>query len=286
MTGAADTPFASLLVVARRDEVAAALLAAARRRGLPGRRATPDQVLAAPPGPEVALRIPFSLALRLAARGRTPRLQCPGPRWLPDLPEWASGRRIRVVTLAEAAAAAGGGAQLEFPAWVKLPELKHPGFSSRRWPSAAVLLAAAAAVGMPPTTVLQHAVGRLDIDSEYRVFVAHGHALTVAPYLVAGEEYSPELGSSPSAESTGALHFAQAVLDELGHARSPDGLSVDVALCTDGRFVVLEANTAWAAAPYGCDPDGVLTAVLAANSSAHAARWPLPPGSGEPWPAG
>lgn len=36
----------------------------------------------------------------------------------------------------------------------------------------------------------------------------------------------------------------------------------------DGRMVVLEANTAWGAGLYGCDPGAVLDAVLAANEPA------------------
>jgi hypothetical protein len=286
VTGTDDTGFVSVLVVARRDEVAAALVTAAERRGLVARRATVQQVLDDPPGAETAFRIPFSLALRLAALGKAPRLQCPGPRWLPNLPRWASGREIRLVTLAEIAAGRTEAGQWAFPARVKLPELKHPGFPARRWASAQAVLTAAAAAGMPSATLLQYSVGELDLHSEYRVFVAHGRALTAAPYVVAGEEYSPELVESPAAATTAALQFAQSVLDDLGPERCPDGFALDIARCDDGRFVVLEANTSWAAAPYGCLPDAVLTAVLAANGGPGAARWPLSAGSGQPWPVG
>jgi len=57
----------------------------------------------------------------------------------------------------------------------------------------------------------------------------------------------------------------------------PPACVLDIARLADGRFAVLETNTAWAAGLYGCDPDGVLQAVLAAQRPADPA-WLFQPG--------
>lgn len=62
------------------------------------------------------------------------------------------------------------------------------------------------------------------------------------------------------------------MLSRLAGTDVPPACVLDIGRLTGGGLVVLEVNTPWGAGLYGCDPTGVLRAVLAANDPADS-RW-------------
>lgn len=105
-----------------------------------------------------------------------------------------------------------------------------------------------------------------DIDSEYRVFTADRTVLTVSPYRVLDEPWSPLLHTSRASFHREAGDFVEALLQGLPDGNVPPAAVLDVARLSSGRLTLLEANQAWGAGLYGCDPDQALIAVLAANA--------------------
>ena len=81
----------------------------------------------------------------------------------------------------------------------------------------------------------------------------------------AGQAWGPLLHTHRASFHDDAARFAATVLAGLPEGRVPPACVLDIARQPDGRLVVLEANTTWGAGLYGCDPDQVLRAVLAAN---------------------
>lgn len=105
-----------------------------------------------------------------------------------------------------------------------------------------------------------------DIDSEYRVFTAGRAALTVSPYRVLDEPWSPLLHTSRASFHREAGDFVAELLSGLTYGNVPPAAVMDVARLTSGRLTLLEANQAWGSGLYGCDPDKALIAILAANA--------------------
>ena len=102
-----------------------------------------------------------------------------------------------------------------------------------------------------------------------------------ARFLAAGVSRVVDLGCGIGSD---ALAFVADVLSALGPDGVPPAAAVDVARLAGGRLVLLEANQAWAAGLYGCDPDRVLAAIVAANDPGVAAaggrwRWRPDPGT-------
>ena len=90
--------------------------------------------------------------------------------------------------------------------------------------------------------------------------------LTVSPYRVLDEPWSPLLHTSRASFHREAGAFAADVLADLSDDDVPPAAVLDVARLTSGRFAILEANQAWGSGLYGCDPDEALSAILAANA--------------------
>lgn len=94
---------------------------------------------------------------------------------------------------------------------------------------------------------------------EFRCFVGQRMVETLSPYLRDGVLVQSDDGHWPATpdEFAHARTFAQRVLDETA-LTLPPGFVLDVGLTADRGWVVIEANTAWGAGIYGCDPDKIL----------------------------
>lgn len=89
--------------------------------------------------------------------------------------------------------------------------------------------------------------------------------VAASPYRIEDEGWSAELYLHRASWHDKAAQFAVDVLAGLPGNDVPPACVLDIARLEDGRFAVLETNTVWAAGLYGCDPDAVLHAVLAAQ---------------------
>ncbi len=102
------------------------------------------------------------------------------------------------------------------------------------------------------------------LSREVRCFVAHHSVVTHGWYLNDGnvwnrEDYTP-------AEHTRMRHAVQAAnrpLTRLG-ADQPAGWALDMGQLPNRCWVPVEANPAWSPGIYGCEPAGVVTAIIAA----------------------
>jgi hypothetical protein len=94
---------------------------------------------------------------------------------------------------------------------------------------------------------------------EFRCFVLDGKVATLSPYLRNQQRLETDDGAFPASdeEFTNASHFAATLLAD--HAATlPSAVVVDVGLIADQGWAVVEANTAWGAGIYGCDPAVIL----------------------------
>lgn len=188
--------------------------------------------------------------------------------WFAALSTELLGRRVATRTAGELAAGADPG--LDRVETVKLATHKR-----RLMPLQRVADLAAArtwAATLPPTYQLLLSDRWLQMHSEYRVFTIGRQAVAWSPYLVEDEPWSPELSWHRASFHDEAAAYAEAVLADLPDADVPPAVVLDIARTENARLVLLEANTTWGAGLYGCDPERVLDAVLAANLPAHP-RW-------------
>lgn len=262
MTGEPGGPaFTAVALFARNDDTRVALAGAVQRRGLALIDLTADpQSLVEAVSPEVAVRVPGGLAAAALNGGASLRLHAPTPEWFADL-DPAIGRRWHLVDADDAHALVNKG-----PAFIKLADAKHQQFSAARLTDPAAFEAAVTRLGAGRGVQLLVTTDWWDIESEYRVFTAGRTALTVSPYRVLDEPWSPLLHTSRASFHREAQDFAADVLARLSDGDVPPAAVLDVARLTSGRFVILEANQAWGAGLYGCDPDQALVAILAANA--------------------
>lgn len=161
--------------------------------------------------------------------------------WLARLPAEFTGREIRLMSLREAYGLRG-------PAFVKspndkgIPALVYTDGSRLPGPDAVD----------PQTRVLVSDVVRF--TCEHRMYLLDGAVHTASRYARDGR-----LSLGPA--SAEALAFAAG----LPRATLPSAIVVDVGLA-DGRWSVIEANAAWAAGMYSCDPQRALDVVLRASA--------------------
>ena len=151
-------------------------------------------------------------------------------------------------------------------ALIKLADAKRADLPARRYLSPMDFDAVLERAGAPETLQLLLTTTWLAIDSEYRVFTVGRRAMSSSPYLVQDDPWTPLLPTHHASLHDAARDYAAAFLQTLSERDVPPAAALDVAHLTDGRFVLLEANHPWSAALYGCDPDAVLSAVLAANA--------------------
>lgn len=104
---------------------------------------------------------------------------------------------------------------------------------------------------------------------EYRCFVLQREVMTLSPYWRNGQLAQADDGSWPAAaaELAAADQFARQVA---AHPEVPAsaGWVLDVGYIVNAGWAVIEANPAWGAGLYGCDPDRVLDVLRAACACA------------------
>jgi hypothetical protein len=195
----------------------------------------------------------------------------PTPDWLPALPKRYRLCVISLSTLDEARGAAG-------PAFIKPVDDKC--FPAQVYADGAAL----PAQGLLPGDTLALISEPVVWTVEYRCFVHERQVLTCSPYWREGALAQDEGGNwpVPAEERAEALAFAARLLADPGVALPP-ACVVDVGRIAGKGWAVVEANSAWGAGIYGCDPAAVLRvlrrAVLPARAvSAADQRWvrPLP----------
>jgi hypothetical protein len=94
---------------------------------------------------------------------------------------------------------------------------------------------------------------------EYRCFICDGAVAAMSPYWRDGRLALQEDGSwpAPDGEASEAEAFITSLLADV-EVYVPPALVVDVGSITGRGWAVVEANPAWAAGLYGCDPVEVL----------------------------
>lgn len=169
----------------------------------------------------------------------------PSADWLSQLPSDLRGRTISLTTLGEAR-------KRSEPTFVKPPNDKT---------FAAAVYATGAALPREyddDTAVLiaEPVVWR----SEYRCFCLDGTVLAASPYRLDGEHAARLDYVAPRRELRMARDFAERALSLMA-AHTPRAIVVDVGTIEGHGWAVVEANGAWGAGIYGCDPDRVLDVI-------------------------
>lgn len=210
--------------------------------------------------------MPPQFAARLTRAGHCPPLTAPGPTWLDqvsDTHRHLTGREVRTVTVADLATLPG-------PGWVKPAQAKVVDFPAAwRTPQQAAQDAQAAA--LPHDALAQWSPTDLRFDIEVRAYVLHGMVTTTSTYLMARMDYSALLDRPVSLMYARdaklrdiAVRFAQHAVDAM-EGQYPAGWVLDVGYSRVlDRWVVVEANAAWACAWYDADLPRVRACIDAA----------------------
>lgn len=166
--------------------------------------------------------------------------------WLPGLPPELRGRDVRLTTLGEARRQAGS-------AFFKPADDKC--FPAKVYKSGAELPGRETL----PDTVPVLAQGPVTWEIEFRCFVLERRVVTWSPYLRLGKLVEREDGSWPAEpeEIEAAVAFATRALGD-ERVELPPAVALDVGRIAGRGWAVIEANAAWGAGLYGCDPEAVL----------------------------
>jgi hypothetical protein len=166
--------------------------------------------------------------------------------WLPSLPQRYLQRLVTSTSLTTAR-------QYAHPAFIKPADDKC--FPAQIYASGAEL--PDDAVLPSETPVLISALVSWTV--EYRCFVADGQVHTCSPYWRDGALAQAEDGTwpAPAAERDAALAFAHTLLAD-PQVAIPPAFVLDVGIIAGLGWTVVEANSAWGAGIYGCDPSRVL----------------------------
>lgn len=204
--------------------------------------------------------VPAEHAARILRAGGTLDLSAPGPAWLAGVPDDLTGRRVWAGMLADIGDAPPAG-------FAKPAEAKVDALAARWWDRTDDFASAARDAGLGDDAWVQVSDRRLDIVEEHRCYVGAGTVMTTSPYLTAdGSTYEPGWESDPAFSHDAARAFAQGAVDALGQDQPPSYV-LDVALLTDGTWVVVEANPAWCAGFYGCDLGAVVDVIVDASAT-------------------
>jgi hypothetical protein len=186
--------------------------------------------------------------------------------WLPTLPARYRQRAVQHTTL-------GFARQYAQEAFIKPADEKC--FPARAYISGAALPGDAALPADIPVLISEPVIWEV----EYRCFVAERQILTCSPYWRAGALAQAADGSWPAPldEVDAALTFARTLLADPTVA-VPPAFVLDIGPIRGRGWAVVEANSAWGAGIYGCDPAQVLltlqrAVVARATLSPTDARW-------------
>lgn len=204
--------------------------------------------------PEIVICAEALYATTMAqALGR--RLLEPGENWLAELPREFTQRTISLTTL-------GAARRLTAPAFVKPPNDKS--FAAEVYQTGASLPAEF------PDDMTVLVAEPVQWEVEFRCFCLDGKVRTLSPYLRAGV-LAKHGGYAASLDELQAVTaFAEQVL-AAASGTTPRALVLDVGQITGRGWAVVEANSAWGAGIYGCDPEAVLDVIR------HATLQPEPP---------
>ncbi len=202
------------------------------------------------PGQDVAL-YGESLWANFVAEQLGLRLYEPPLDWLARLPFEFVGRRIEFCNLEEAR-------KKQFPLFVKPAGEKT--FEARIY---------ASSEDLPAHDDQQESVSVLiseivEWEVEYRCFVLDGRVETASSYWRGENATLGKNGvyDSPPQELEDAQNFAQRVVENKNeHGFQEWGTVVDVGILRGFGWAVIEANPAWGAGVYGCDPQKVLKVI-------------------------
>ena len=192
-----------------------------------------------------------SLWANFVAKQLNLRLVEPPLDWLATLPPEFVGRHIEFCTLRAAR-------EKSFPLFVKPAGEKE--FAARVYACAADL---PQHDWQQSTWVLVSEV--VEWEVEYRCFVGAGRVATASSYWRGAVSTQDEGGAYPSplAELESATELVERLLarENGKYGFGPHGAVVDAGLLRGGGWAIIEANPAFAAGIYGCDPETVLRVV-------------------------
>jgi hypothetical protein len=166
--------------------------------------------------------------------------------WLPGLPERHRRRSIAVSTLGDMRES------LSEPVFVK-PADGRKAFEGKVHRSGDELPGRDVLPDETPVFVSEP----VRWDVEFRCHVLEGQVVTMSPYLLDGELALAEDGlwHAPEQDVQEAREYAALVLEEVP---VPPGTVLDIGRIHGRGWAVVEANAAWGAGLYGCDPEQVL----------------------------
>ena len=174
------------------------------------------------------------------------RLLDVAPEWLPGLPERHRRRGIGVSVLGDVRRRLSG------PTFVK-PADGRKAFEGKVYTVPDDLPGHDLLPDDTPVFVCEPVVW----DVEFRCHVLEGEVVTMSPYLVDGELALSREGvwEAPDGDVREAKRYAEEVLAEVP---VPPATVLDVGRIRGRGGAVVEANAAWGAGLYGCDPEEVL----------------------------
>ncbi len=177
--------------------------------------------------------------------------------WLAGLPERYLLRKVDFTTLGEARERPG-------PAFMKPADDKC--FPARVYSSGAELPWDSSVLPDDTPVLISEPV---QWTVEYRCFVLDRKVETYSPYAREGGTAEVSDGSWPTepSERDHALKFAQQLLTD-PTVEVPPAFVMDVGEIRGRGWAVIEANPAWGAGIYGCDPKAVLRVISRACLSA------------------
>ena len=237
----------TLILTPRYTEDAQALWRAAGRRGWGVRRLTTWRVTdedRAAPDPVFHLDA-LMAPMQAAAFGY--RLLEPAEDFLPRLPAEYRHREVRLTTL-------GIARSLPEPRFVKPPNDKS--FPARVYSRDDMPNEFTDAVPVLVSEVVTW-------EMEFRCFVLNRDVVTLSVYLRDGTLQRDNDFAHTSAEEAEVRAVAGRVLAD-PRVDFPAAAVLDVGTITGSGWAVVEANSAWGAGLYGCDPDTVLEVLRAA----------------------
>lgn len=173
--------------------------------------------------------------------------------WLLHLPPRYRKRSIELSTL-------GAARVISQPTFVK-PADGRKGFEGKVYVSGAHLPSSDI---LPDTTpVLMAEPVRWEV--EFRCFLLEREVMTISPYILQGKLALTETGTWEASPTE--YKQAQAFLETMLADQTvplPPAIVIDVGKIQKRGWAVLEANAAWGAGLYGCDPASVLSVLARA----------------------
>ncbi|WP_201394444.1 ATP-grasp domain-containing protein [Ktedonobacter sp. SOSP1-85] len=169
------------------------------------------------------------------------------PNWLLHLPIPYKKRVIEYTTLAEARKLSQ--ARFVKPALEKL-------FAATVYPSGVHLFEESEGLAEATPVLVSEPV---EWDIEFRFFVLEQRVTTFSSYWRGNRPTRLDDGTwqAESAEIEEARHFIDSLLAD-SRVQIPPAIVIDAGKIRDRGWAVIEANAAWAAGIYGCDPLQIL----------------------------